>query len=226
MSNAKRPGYDPINPWYFGFNLSSTKPNWYSRILRNHLWKLPCSSSIVESQTVWRTNPVHLFFPPVLHISHATYITGNWLLSPPPVKVSNHARRYLPDNLTRFRDYVGVHAANQVRQRTSSTQTQNCDPLVVVGCDKITWGMDVCQHQLNTTLEFSFEILSITITTRRWCCLCFGTFWWTWRKWGMELRCASPSHPIRKQQWGVWPLPVYSGTRLYQKETTFPLISA
>ena len=150
LFNICRTRDDPINPEELPDNFAPIHPPLNPTDVREFRefssGSYLASSSIVESQTGEQTlcvYPSFLFF--ILLILHYRGLTFE-------SSASEGAILTMPDgafqeelgNLSKFRDYVAVHAANWYKfiNGPRGREAQNGDVRVVVGCDKSTsWGM-------------------------------------------------------------------------------------
>ena len=150
LFNICRTRDDPINPEELPDNFAPIYPPLNPTDVREFRefssGSYLASSSIVESQTGEQTlcvYPSFLFF--ILLILHYRGLTFE-------SSASEGAILTMPDgafqeelgNLSKFRDYVAVHAANWYKfiNGPRGREAQNGDVRVVVGCDKSTsWGM-------------------------------------------------------------------------------------
>ena len=150
LFNICRTRDDPINPEELPDNFAPIYPPLNPTDVRKFRefssGSYLASSSIVESQTGEQASCVYtsfLFF--ILLMLHCRGLTFE-------SSASEGAILTMPDgafqeelgNLSKFRDYVGIHAANWYKfvNGPRGREAQNGDVRVVVGCDKATsWGM-------------------------------------------------------------------------------------
>jgi hypothetical protein len=150
LFNICRTRDDPINPEELPDNFSPIYPPLNPTDVREFRefssGSYLASSSIVKSQTAEQTPCVYpsfmFFILLMLHYRGLTFESS----------ASEGAILTMPDgafqeelgNLSKFRDYVAVHAANWYKfvNGPRGREAQNGDVRVVVGCDKSTsWGM-------------------------------------------------------------------------------------